>query len=647
MNLRNEKFLIGCCYYPEHWNADEMKTDIENIKNMGFNVIRMGEFSWSMYEKNEGEYDFSLLKSAVELAKNNGLYVILGTPTATPPKWLVDKYPEVLYVDENLNVMHHGSRQYHNHTSEVYRDYCGKIVRKMAEAFKDCDNVIGWQIDNELNCHRNLSYAQSDNIAFRKWLKKKYETIERLNESWGTRFWSLEFNDFSQITCPYPTTTHKNPGWYVDFLLFSSDSVIDYAKIQYDILKEVTPDKFITHNGIFDNLDYDKFTHETVDFMSYDSYPSFTEQNEKMGGRQRGYKLSKVRGLSNDFLILEQQSGPGGQLKYLLPTPEPGQIRLWTYQSIAHGAKGVLYFRWRTAIYGAEQLWYGIYDYDGEENYRSREIREIAKEINENADLLLKLKTVNDVAILYDYHNSCNNSIESFAGDDTDTIYNYLNSRNIKCDFIYNLDCLENSAYKIVIVPHLTIATKDMADKLQSFADRGGIVIISARSGVKDINNQYYRQTAPGVFRNLIGAKVEWFTELPSHLQQEIEFNGKTVKPAVYFEVLRPDLAEAVGVYKNRFCKDMPAFVENKNVYYLGTYFNKENAFVYEEIIKKHIDVPFYGIASCIEVFNYTDYTLLLNYSDERVELPHKMYDILTKTENFSIAPYGVILAKK
>ncbi len=642
--MYNRKFLIGCCYYPEHWDDKDMKTDIKNIKKLGFNVIRIGEFSWSMYEKEEGKYDFSFLIKTVEYARENDLYVIIGTPTAAPPKWLTDKYPEVLYVDNNLNAQHHGSRQHHNHTSEIYIDYCKKITWQMANAFRGYDNVIGWQIDNELNCHRSLSYSEADNIAFRKWLKAKYTTIDNLNRCWGNRFWSLEFNDFEQITCPYPTPAYKNPSWCVDFIEFSSDSVIGYAKAQYDILKELTPGKFITHNGIFRNIDNKKFTETALDFMSFDSYPEFHEQHELMGSRKLGYKLSKMRGLSDKFLILEQQSGPGGQLDYLLPTPEPNQIRLWTYQSIAHGAVGVLYFRWRTAVYGAEQLWYGIYDYDGKENYRSREIRQIATELNRYSNTLLSLEASNDIAILSDFRNDCNNSVESFAGNDAEDIYNYLNYRNIKCDIIFDLDRLN---YRLLIVPHLTIASEETAQKIKKFADNGGIVIISARSGTKNLNNHYYRTTAPGVFRELVGASVEWFTQIPKHLDQKIEFNGKILEPKRYFEVLKTDSAEPIAVYTDKFCKGMPAFVKNGNVYYLGTYFDETNACVYEDIIKQHLDVQFADLDKRIEVFNYKTHTMLLNYSEAKIELPYKMYDILTDKTYTAIDGYGVILCEK
>ncbi len=169
------------------------------------------------------------------------------------------------------------------------------------------------------------------------------------------------------------------------------------------------PDAFITHNGLFENIDYKKLTDECLDILGFDSYPAFNERYALGGGRWGVYRLALTRGCSDKFLVLEQQAGPGGQNSYVLPTPLPGQIRLWTYQSIANGAVSVLYFCYRTALFGAEQLWYGIYDHDLEENYRSRGIRQIASEIGRVGDLFLKERMHNEVAFFYDYHNVCNN----------------------------------------------------------------------------------------------------------------------------------------------------------------------------------------------------------------------------------------------
>lgn len=633
-----KEFLIGCCYYPEHWDETNMERDIIRIKDLGFNTVRMGEFSWSIMEKEEGRFDFSLLEKAVSLAGKNDLYVILGTPTAAPPRWLTERYPDVLCKNSDGIVMSHGSRQHHNHTSENYLRLCARITEEMVKAFSRFKNVIGWQIDNELNCQRNESYAESDDIAFRKWLKNKYGNIEGLNRAWGTRFWSLEFNDFSQIECPKRTSTHKNPSLMTDYYLFLSDSVINYASIQAKIINKYMPDAFITHNGYFHNVDYKKLTNECLDFLSYDSYPMFLEQNGISNGRQAEYRLAQTRGCSERFLILEQQSGAGGQSSFLLPTPVPGQIRLWTYQSILHGAVGVLYFRYRTALFGAEQLWYGIYDHDGEENHRSREIRQIAEEIKRLGNVFLKERKHADVAIYNDYHNDCCRKAEPFFEDDSRLIFNTLNGKNVSTDIVYNLDELEK--YKVIIIPHIAIADEAFEQRLQKFADNGSIVIISAKSGVKDKNAQYLPIRNPGRFRNIAGCYVDWFTSIPGHTMQFVEMDNKRYPAEIYCETLQIEGSAAVGHYTEGFCRDKAAIAKNGNVYYLG-FFCKNSADVYYDIIAKHINIAT-PLDKNLEEFDLGNYKMYLNHGASSVKCSG--YDLLREKSFTEIAAYDVVM---
>lgn len=636
-----DKFLIGCCYYPEHWDSSYLERDLERIKDLGFNCIRMGEFAWSLYEKEEGKYDFSFLIRAVEYAQKLGLYVILGTPTAAPPKWLMDKYPEILCVDENGIVMQHGARQHHNHTSEIYLRYCERIAEEMVKRFAKYECVIGWQIDNEINCHRNESYAESDDIAFRKWLQNKYGTIDKLNKAWGNAFWSLDFNDFSQVTCPRKHPAYPNPSWKIDYYLFWSDSAINYASVQAKIIRKYMPEAFITHNGWFKNIDYHKLTNECLDFLSFDNYPSFQERNGKALSRKAFYKQALTRGCSDKFMILEQQSGPGGQLSYMLPTPRPGQIRLWTYQSIFHGAVGILYFRYRTALFGAEQLWYGIYDHDGEENYRSREIRQISQELARVGNIFIENRPLREVAIYSDYHNECADKIESFAENDSWHIADALNAKNVQVDFIDGT--VDFDKYKVIVFPHITVADELLESKIKEFTSKGGIAIISARSGVKDKNAHYRPITPPGVFRELAGCKVEWFTALRNDESQFVEMDGKEYRVDSYYELLNEEKGKTLGVYANDFGKGKSAIVKNGNVYYLGFY-AKDSAKIYYDIIAKHITCE-ETVDANLEKFTLGDYEGYLNYGDYEIELSG--YDIITQREIKSIAPYGVALIKK
>ena len=644
-------FLYGVCYYPDHWEPEELEQDVKDIKNAGFNVIRTGEFSWSQYEPEEGVYNFGFLHQAMDMLNKYGIKVILGTPTAGPPLWMTQKYPEILCVDENGKQAIHGSRQHHNHTSPKYLEFCRRITERMADEFKDYPNLIGWQIDNELHCHRNKSFAESDDIAFRKWLKDRYGTIEKLNEVWGTVFWSLEFRSFDDVFCPRATVTHRSPEWQYDFLLFTSDAAVRYAKLQYEILKKKTPDKFVTHNALFGNLDYHKLTGEALDFLNYDSYPMFNEGAVQGASRGDTYKLSKVRCESPYFMVAEQQAGPGGQMSYMLATPEPGQIRLWAYQSVAHGARSIIYFRYRTDNKGQEQLWYGYYDHATAENYRTREIRKVGEELRRLGPILFHQDYQAKVAVYASYENVCSEAIETFVSTDDWHVMNALNRAHIGCDFLRDIDRI--GEYQVVIAPHASVMSEADAEKFKAYAKAGGTVIFSARSGIKDEHNNYYRMEYPSVLTSSVGATVEWFTVMRPFVEQKIEMNGKIYPVKQYMEVLKTAGAKTVARYTDRFCAGKSAVTKNKVgkgwVYYVGTFVDADTADLYTELVREYVPSCAPKLSPEVEAVELTDYLVLLNYRDFPVEIPYEeRVDIITgKAAGKEIPPYGVYIIKK
>ncbi len=657
MKKNINQFLYGVCYYPEHWEAEMVEEDLKRIKDAGLNVIRMGEFAWSKYEVEEGVFNFDFLISAVELASKYNLKVILGTPTATPPAWLTEKYPETLAVTYDRQVMHHGSRQHVNHTSEKLRELSKRIVRKMAEVFKDYENVIGWQIDNELNCGLELSYADTDAHAFRKWLKNKYGSLKALNKAWGNVFWSLEFTEWEQVSVPKPTPTKENPSQLLDYRRFYSDMTIEFSNLQTEVLREVTPDKFITHNGLFNVIDYDKYIKEGLDFLSYDSYPHFGERNRVGDGQKWSRNLSRVRGYDSKFIVMEQASGPGGQVDYLLPTPEPGQLRLWTYQSIAHGAFGVLHFRWRTCPYGAEELWHGILDYDNQDNRRLKEVKKVAAELNQFGDIFLEAKTVTEVAILSDFDNKMNDQIETYIKSDENEIYQGLRAENIGVDIISDIELIDN--YKVVFCPRMMIVDDMMLKRLEQFTEKGGRLVFSARSGIKDKNNHYYRQEFPGKLRELAGITVKDFSMIPENdYNQSIKLGEDLLKPEQLVEIIETETAQSIANYTDRYYNGQTAISENKHgqgkVIYYGSFFSKDSVRKIISRLKSDLNADlFKEIPEEVEIVKLetedNKYYLLLNYSDKsvKIDLGSEYINLLTQTKvEAQLDNYEVVLIR-
>jgi beta-galactosidase len=604
--FRYGTFLYGVVYYPEQWPEAKWDVDLSRIAATGMNVVRMGEGAWSFWEPEEHVYDFSLFDRALELCNRHGLKAIMGTPTYTPPAWLTERYPEVLRVSFDGKRLTHGSRRHYNYTSPIYWKKSEEIVRALAGHYHEHPAVIGWQIDNELNCHVDDSFAPSDHLAFRSWCKERYGTLQRLNQAWGTAFWSQTYTDWEQIWLPRPTATYQNPTLLLDFYRFSSDITIRFAAMQHQILKSVAPDQFVTHNAFqsMTNVDLYKFTEETVDFLSYDSYPEFKVCNTRLPSdfreRSEGRLLGKIRGVSRKFMVLEQQSGPSGQIggilnsnpDYLHPTPKPGQMRLWCWNSIAHGADGLLFFRWQSLPYGSESHWNGLLLHDERITWRLQEAEQLGKEIARCAPALLGTFCFSQAAILYDFENESHSRIEHFTGQHRETselaVYQALSERHLLTDLrpLSSVhDAANLSSYKIVFYPHAHILTASDTEVLEEYVEAGGTLVFGCWSGYRDKNHWCYDKEGRAFYEAFVGVRVADFTVAPPDEKSEICFAGSTgyVEAPIFNEVLdvHDREVEILASYAASYYAGTPAVTLRRKgrgrVIHFGSFFTRQN----------------------------------------------------------------------
>lgn len=361
-SIHTDHVALGVCYYPEQWPQEMWQDDLRRMKAHGIETVRVFEFAWTVMEPRDDEWDFSLPDAFLAQCGQEGMQVIFGTPTATPPAWLTHAHPEVLNADKDGTLTYHGHRRHYNYNSPVYHQYVRRIVTKLADRYGLHPAVIGWQLDNELNCETNEFHSAADHEAFRTWLRSRFGTLEALNEAIGGRFWSQSYSDWDEVTMERPVVGGVgNPHIALLEKEFISDSAIAFARLQADILRPRIGGRFITTNGMFGHLRNDILTRDVLDFYCFDNYPNFAYGQSginggidaKLADRITSLNLSRVRGFSPNFAIMEEQSGAQGwDHRMLSPMPLPGQLRQWTMQSIAHGADYVSYFRWRTAVYG-------------------------------------------------------------------------------------------------------------------------------------------------------------------------------------------------------------------------------------------------------------------------------------------------------
>lgn len=604
--VNGKEMVLGTCYYPEHWPENLWEEDLERMLECGIQVIRIAEFAWSKVEPYEGVFTYEFFDRFLDLAREKGMKVIFCTPTATPPAWLTEKYPEVLNGTIDGVLFRHGGRRHYNYNSPVYQEKTRIITEAFASHYGPHPAVIGWQIDNELNCERDEFYSESDTAAFRVFLQKKYGSLDKLNEAWGTTFWNQTYTDWKEVHIPRTTPSNNtNPHEVLDYTRFISDSACRYAKLQSDIIRKyVKPGDFITTNGLFSNLDNQRMAGESLDFIMYDSYPNFafTKENyEKFSAtlqdRMWSRNLTEVRAVSPNFGIMEQQSGANGwNNRMAAPTPKPGQMTLWTMQSAAHGADYVSYFRWRTCTMGTEIYWHGILDYSGRENRRLREVREIHRKfqaISEAAGSRYEART----AVLKDYDNIWDAQLDIWHGDvdrlSQQSLFLAAQKSHTPMDYVYLREdtTAENlKKYQVIFYPHPVIVNPQRAAILEEYVEAGGCLVLGCRSGYKDMTGKCVMDRLPGLLAKMSGTDIPEYTRVnPDDEPVYIDWDGIRLEAAVFNDQLEPLTADAqvLGRYENCYYAGTPGLICNVlgagKVYYFGAAFMEETARVFLE----------------------------------------------------------------
>jgi beta-galactosidase len=577
-------FHFGVDYYPEHWPEERWEKDASLMAEANFNVVRLAEFAWSKMEPEEGKYDFEWLNRIITIMNLQGIQVVLGTPTASPPPWLMSKDENLFLVEPDGRRLTYGHRRVYCPNNPLYHEYSRKIVQQMAERYKNNSTVIGWQIDNEFGAR---CYCDICKATFQQWLTKRYKTLDALNEKWGTVFWSQNYNEWDQIPVPIHTGKSPNPGLGLDFYRFMTDSYRAYQLMQINILRDKCPDHFITHNLMgfkYDQLDYFEMTRD-LDFVSWDNYWR-TQWNmaDEIDPSWAALGHDTIRGLKNkNYWVMEQQSGAGGW-EIVSVAPRPGEIRLWAYQSIAHGADGILFFRWRTSRFGTEQYWHGVLDHHGKPGRRYFEIKKMGEEIKRIGDQLQGRTFKPDVAMVLSYDSRFAFQLQTNHPEfDYPThfhdIYRAFFERNVQVNVVAPTGDLSN--YKIVIAPALHVLSEVAAKNLVKFVNEGGLLVITPRSGVKDEFNAVINQGLPGLLAELCGVEIEEYVSLPIGIDGEIKFSipgfaSPSLKTGVWCDVLKPDGAQVIATYQQDYLQGKPAITLNQfgdgKVVYLGTF---------------------------------------------------------------------------
>lgn len=607
---------FGVDYYPEHWPEERWSKDARLMAEAGFNVVRLAEFAWSQMELREGRYYFEWLDRVIEILDSRGMEVVLGTPTASPPPWLMAKGSDLFIARKDGHRATFGNRREYCPNNPVFRDYTRRIVTRMAERYAHHPAVIGWQIDNEFG---DRCYCPICADAFRDWLKSHYSSLKELNERWGTAFWSHVYTDWDQIPAPLASGGSPNPGLALDYYRFASDSYVSYQQMQVDLLRERCPEHFVTHNLMgfgYDRIDYFDLA-EQIDFVSWDNYPrGYRVVQPTVDPVRAALSADTMRGLKRrNFWVMEQQAGPTGW-ETVGMTPRPGELRLWAYQAIAHGADAILFFRWRTARFGTEEYWHGVLDHHGARGRRYEEIARVGREIRGSGEKIKGSQVRSSVALLLSYDSRFafqiqGNNVAFNYERHFSHIYGALRRRHVSVDVVAPMDDL--SGYDLLIAPALHVLSEASAEHLKQFVEMGGVLLLTSRSGVKDEANAVVNQPLPGLLAELCGVEVEEYDSVLEDTRNELAFEmtdlslPTSAHASAWCDVLEPHGAQVVARYSQDYYAGQPAITMNQfgrgKAVYIGTV---GEASLYDALVRWLLDLadvePILAAPEAIEV---------------------------------------------
>ncbi|MEO0817467.1 MAG: beta-galactosidase [Pseudomonadota bacterium] len=549
---------LGVCYFPEHWPEAKWAEDAAQMADLGLKQIRLGEFAWSRIEPTPGDLQWGWLDRALETLGNAGLTAMLCTPTATPPKWLVDAHPDILAHDKHGKPRRFGSRRHYCFSSDSYRDEARRIVTLLAERYGQHPVVTGWQTDNEYGCHDTVrSYSPAAEQAFRGWLNERYCTPEALNAAWGTVFWSQEYTRFDQVDLPNLTVTEPNPSHVLDFNRFSAHQVATFNKMQVDILRAHSPGRDVVHNFMGFYFDFDHFeVGESLDAVGWDSYPlGFLDVRpyplaDKQDFMRQGHPdfaaffhdLYRACGRGR-WQVIEQQPGPVNWAHHNT-APLPGMVRLWTLEAAAHGAEAVKYFRWRQAPFAQEQMHAGLQRPDGSFTREAGEVRQCAGELAALPPQDAPGQA--DVAIIFDY-----DAEWLFEAQPQGAGWTYhrlvMDWYSAARSLGLNVDILSPKAhhdgYALILVPSLPVVSEAFAAQMASSKAH---YVLGPRCGAKTETLTIPDGLAPGPLADVLQARVTHAESFADWHRETGTFKGESVSGSVWLDHVETELRPIV-----------------------------------------------------------------------------------------------------
>ena len=585
----------GVDYYPEQWGMDQVDEDLDDIVNLGANLIRIGDFAWDKFEPEDGVYDFSFFDEVIEKAKKRNLHILMCVPGATIPSWLYRKYPEIMNESETGYRQPFGARRGHCYNNDVYIRKVTDLASAMAEHYKNEDAIVAWQVENEIGHEgSDVCYCKTCQKKFIDYLEDRYSSIEELNERWGTSFWNQTYYEFDDVPLPRKTFVAQNPSLRLEYARFRNESAKNIISVMAEAVRKHDTNHPVTHD--FEGGTINKYFSpfeiaKSLDFVSYNNYPVWGGQKAPMSDSDLAFTVDFARGFKRDLIwVTESIMGQQGHndIGY---APRPEEAKKWALDSMDHGVETVIFFRYRGFIKGAEQFCFGIVDAD---NVKRRKYYETKSFFNEARYKEVKYPE-SEVCIIYDYDSKCSMAIQRQSDvfdyeKECMKYYGQLYRRNMNCDIVDSHE--DFSKYKLVIIPYMIIMSDEFKDRIKNYVNNGGKVLFTPRTAWKDTdNNLVFNKRLPVDLDDLTGCVIEEHESLLSGVSSKLQYHKEDGEGYIFEELLKFTSGKEIIKWKDNPFGEYSAVVENDygkgKSYYMGTSLDdKTLSRLFDEILK-------------------------------------------------------------
>jgi len=640
---------FGVAYYPEHWPEERWEVDARLMQEAGINGVRMGEFAWSKIEPREGEYAFEWLDQAIALLASHGIQTMMCTCSRTPPPWVFHKYPEISNTRADRHPANYGYRYTVCLNQPTFIELSQRIDKAVIEHFAGNPHVIAWHIDNEIGSG-NTCYCEVCHRGFIAYLHEKYGSVENLNAHWGMHFWSSAFSAFDEVPLPIGVP-FPSPSLAMEYARFQSKVNAQFAVWRYQLMKQLHPSAWVTTNFQTTNATHTNLFElgQATDVYGTNFYPLYAPE----------FALDYCRGERGELIILEQESGQ----PHWSAAVKPGWLRLWTYRSVAHGACGINYFQWRTCRWGQEEYWHGVLPHSGRPQRRYREIQQTGQELKKVGSLIEATRPEAHAAIVMSYESrwalqavSSSEVLPPVFSQDAMNVHEEAKAYHTALmDLNITTDALDPrmdlSRYRLVIAPRLYCVDQPVAVNLLKFAEAGGVLCLTPRSGVIDEYNVIYNQPAPGLLSEAAGVEVDEYgaLEAPQKIKAVLSELEEVMEGLTWTDEIIPTSARVLAVYEEGWLKGIPAITIHEygkgKVVYVGTLLRGSSLKAFtawlcqEAAVKAVLQTP-PGVRAHERRCATYRLVFLLNISDQSqvVDLGEKWEEVLTGKQVTKVA---------